>query len=143
VLIERLPQWLFSRPAEAGAGQHYYQVVISASYELAGRDRQQVLNEVLLDLRVVFPLARQAELLRWRLITEQNAVFSVRPGVESLRPAQATAIPNLLLAGDWTATGWPATMEGAVRSGYLAAEAIFARLGHSTRLVLPELGTRP
>jgi uncharacterized protein with NAD-binding domain and iron-sulfur cluster len=56
------------------------------------------------------------------MITDQHAVFSVRPGVDQLRPQQQTSVPNLFLAGDWTATGWPATMEGAVRSGYLAAE---------------------
>ncbi len=143
VLIERLPQWLFSRPKAAASGEHYYQVVISASHELTGRDRQQVMEEALADLRAVFPLARQAGLHRWRLVTEQNAVFSVRPGIEALRPAQVTAVSNLMLAGDWTATGWPATMEGAIRSGYLAAEAILSRLGAPARLVVPELGQRP
>ena len=58
-----------------------------------------------------------------RVVTEHAATFSAVPGVDRWRPAQASPIPNLFLAGDWTATGWPATMEGAVRSGYLAAEA--------------------
>ena len=74
------------------------------------------------------------KLLRWQLITEQQAVFSVRPGLDRVRPPQQTAIPNLLLAGDWTRTGWPATMEGAVRSGYLAAEAFSNRLGRPERI---------
>ncbi|NQT13339.1 MAG: FAD-dependent oxidoreductase, partial [Planctomycetes bacterium] len=63
-------------------------------------------------------------LLQSRVVTHPAAVFSVRPGVDRLRPPQRTPVGNLALAGDWTATGWPATMEGAVRSGYLAAEAI-------------------
>jgi uncharacterized protein with NAD-binding domain and iron-sulfur cluster len=61
------------------------------------------------------------------------------PGVDRWRPDQTTPIENLFLAGDWTATGWPATMEGAVRSGYLAAEAILRRLGINARLVQPDL----
>jgi len=61
------------------------------------------------------------------VVKEVRATFSATPGVEQLRPATRTALPNLFLAGDWTRSGWPATMEGAVRSGYLAAEAIGAR----------------
>ena len=61
------------------------------------------------------------------------------PGVDRWRPAQASPLANLLVAGDWTATGWPATMEGAVRSGYLAAEALLARRGETARFVQPDL----
>ena len=61
-----------------------------------------------------------------------------RSGTEALRPGAATAIPNLFLAGDWTRTGWPATMEGAVRSGYLAAEAAACAAGHPARFLLPD-----
>jgi uncharacterized protein with NAD-binding domain and iron-sulfur cluster len=62
------------------------------------------------------------------------------PGVDRWRPPQASPIDNLFVAGDWTATGWPATMEGAVRSGYLAAEALLRRLGRGECLVQPDLG---
>ena len=72
-------------------------------------------------------------------MTEQAATFSAGPGVDRWRPAQASPLPNLLLAGDWTATGWPATMEGAVRSGYLAAEALLARNSSPQRLLRPDL----
>jgi squalene-associated FAD-dependent desaturase len=145
VLVGRLSQWIFARSQESGVGfqpaqkdsggHYYYQVVISASHELAGRDREEVLREVRGDLDAVFPAARGAELLRWQMITEQDAVFSVRPGLEALRPAQRTSIPGLFLAGDWTATGWPSTMESAVRSGYLAAEAVLHAAGRENRLV--------
>jgi squalene-associated FAD-dependent desaturase len=138
VLVGRLSQWVFARTLK-DSNEHYYQVVISASHELAGRDRQAVLDEVLADLRAVFPAAAGVQLVRSRLITEHEAVFSVRPGHAAVRPRQQTAIPNLLLAGDWTATGWPATMEGAVRSGYLAAEAILVQLGRSERILVPDL----
>jgi cation transport ATPase len=72
-----------------------------------------------------------------------TAVLSVRPGVESLRPPAVTGVPNLVLAGDWTATGWPSTMEGAVRSGRLAAAAVGRSLGVPVRGPAPDLPTRP
>jgi zeta-carotene desaturase len=66
-------------------------------------------------------------------VKEVRAVFSAQPGLESRRPPARTAVKNLFLAGDWTRSGWPATMESAVRSGYLAAEAITGQ-----RFVLPD-----
>lgn len=138
VLVERLSQWLFARTSATDASAHYYQVVISASHDLAGRERQAIVDEITADLKATFPQAAAAKLLRWQLITEQQAVFSVRPGLDTVRPAQQTEIPNLLLAGDWTRTGWPATMEGAVRSGYLAAEAVLAQLGRSEPILVPD-----
>src|SRR5207247_1507700 len=105
VFIESLSQWLFARSSDRERKEYYYQVVISASYHLAGRERQAVVDEVVRELRTVFPETSRAKLLRWQLITEQQAVFSVQPGLNALRPAQQTPIPNLLLAGDWTNTG--------------------------------------
>jgi uncharacterized protein with NAD-binding domain and iron-sulfur cluster len=61
------------------------------------------------------------------------------PGVDHWRPVPASPLSNLFVAGDWTATGWPATMEGAVRSGYRAAEALLQRRGIRVRLVRPDL----
>ena len=141
VLVGRLSQWLFTRAGGAASGgDYYYQVVISASRDLAGRDRESVQTEVLADLQAVFPAARGARLSRWQMITERDAVFSVRPGLEAQRPPQQTSLPGLFLAGDWTRTGWPATMEGAVRSGYLAAEAVLASLGRRERILVADLG---
>ncbi len=139
ILVERLSQWIFARSSQPNAKEHYYQVVISASFDLAARDRQSVIDQVVADLKFAFPRASAANLLRWQLITEQQAVFSVQPGLDAIRPAQQTAIPNLMLAGDWTRTGWPATMEGAVRSGYLAAEAVLASLGRPEQILVPDL----
>lgn len=144
VLVGKQSQWLFNR-GRAASGEngapigHYYQVVISASRSLAGRDREQVLREIVSELASIWPAAGVAELLHSRVVTEQTAVFSLRPGLEQLRPLQHTRIANLALAGDWTRTGWPATMEGAVRSGYLAAEAILKSFGKEERLLVPEL----
>ncbi|HVX13810.1 MAG TPA: hydroxysqualene dehydroxylase HpnE [Pirellulales bacterium] len=144
VLVGRLSQWMFNRGTQASersseAGPFYYQVVISASRSLAGRDRESVVAEIVDDLAGIWPAARDAKLIRWRMVTEPSAVFSVRPGIERIRPPQRTSIPNLALAGDWTRTGWPSTMEGAVRSGYLAAEVILRSLGREERLLVPDL----
>jgi len=144
VLVGRLGQWLFNRTgaAETGSeisGEYYYQVVISASRDLAGRDREALVTELCGELRAIWPEAAAARLLRSRVVTEQSAVFSVKPGSERMRPSQRTPIDGLLLAGDWTATGWPATMEGAVRSGYLAAEEVTASLGRRRKFLVADL----
>ncbi len=141
-LIGRLSQWLFAHgqsPIEDSPSGHYYQVVISASGGLAGRDRDEILAEVCDDLKAVFPAAADARLLHHRVVTHGDAVFSMQPGIEQLRPPQQTPLANLALAGDWTATGWPATMESAVRSGYLAMEAVLSSLEQGTSLAVPEL----
>jgi uncharacterized protein with NAD-binding domain and iron-sulfur cluster len=78
-------------------------------------------------------------LLHSRQVTEHRAVFSVRPGSEELRPRQQSPVGNVYLAGDWTQTGWPATMEGAVRSGYLAAECVLRQLGQPAELLQSDL----
>ncbi len=138
VLVGRLSQWIFARPTEAPA-EHYYQVVISASRGLAGRNRDEIACEVHRELSAIWPEARAARLLRARVVTEHGAVFSVRPGLDLLRPAQETSLPGVVLAGDWTSTGWPATMEGAVRSGYLAAESVLRSVGRDEHILMPDL----
>jgi squalene-associated FAD-dependent desaturase len=139
VLVGRLSQWLFARSTADEKGRSYYQVVISASRQLAGRKPEDIQAEVVSDLQGVFPQAREAHLLQGRVVTQPESVFSVSPEFERLRAAQATAIPGLVLAGDWTATGWPATMESAVRSGYLAAEAVLASAAQPTRFLIADL----
>lgn len=132
VLLGRLGQWVFQR--EEG----YCQAVISASHMHAGLDRTTMAQRVAKELSSL-PTAASARLLRWRVVIEPSAVFSVQSGVDAWRPGQSTAIGNLMLAGDWTATGWPGTMESAVRSGRLAAEQILSRLGRPERLLVDDL----
>jgi squalene-associated FAD-dependent desaturase len=141
VLVGRLSQWIFHRSERGGDAQggFYYQVVVSASRELAGRDRDAIVAEVRRELAEIWPAAGEANLLRARVVTEHAAVFSARPGLDRLRPAQRTPTPGVLVAGDWTATTWPATMESAVRSGYLAAEAILESIGRPRRLLVDDL----
>jgi uncharacterized protein with NAD-binding domain and iron-sulfur cluster len=100
------------------------QVVVSAARQYRALGHDEVKRRVLEELRAVHPPLRAAVLRRDRVVTEHNATFSAVPGVDRLRPKPRSPIANLLVAGDWTDTGWPATMEGAVRSGTLAAEAI-------------------
>ncbi len=140
VVVGRLSQWVFNHGRENGASSPArYQVVISASHEAARQDPDDLVAQVRRELEELWPVAREAKLIHRRVVTEPAAVFSLRPGVERLRPKQRTAVPNLALAGDWTATGWPATMEGAVRSGYLAAEAVLQAAGRPERLLVEDL----
>jgi zeta-carotene desaturase len=74
-----------------------------------------------------------------RVVTQLESVFSVTPESNALRPAQASGIPGLSLAGDWTDTGWPATMESAVRSGYLAAESALSAVSQSATFLVADL----
>jgi squalene-associated FAD-dependent desaturase len=120
VLVDCLGQWLFPR-GEPAPGEHYVQVVVSAARPLRSLGHAEVQRRIIAELAQLFPAARTARLLRGRVVTEQAATFSAAPGVDRWRPPQGSPLANLLVAGDWTATGWPATMEGAVRSGYLAA----------------------
>ena len=137
-LLDTNTQWIFNKTAlyadsnEAGkssAPGQYLQLVISASYDLLQKSRQEIIDLCLGEVCEALPAAREAKLVKATVIKEAAATFSPEPGVDRWRPKQRTAIPRLFLAGDWTATGWPATMEGAVRSGYLAAEALLRSEG--------------
>lgn len=147
-LLDRTTQWIFNKsrlfgehapggPAESD-GQ-YLQLVISASYDLLALSRQEIINLCSSELLDVLPATRAARLVKATVIKEAHATFSPEPGCDRWRPAQRTSLKNFFLAGDWTATGWPATMEGAVRSGYLAAEALLEASGHPQKLVQPDL----
>lgn len=141
-LIGGLSQWVFNRNVIQGRNdgqQHYYQVVVSASRSLSAMTNDQIVETVVGELRSAWPDAAAAKLLRGRVVTEHTAVFSPLPGADERRPPQQSFVPNVQFAGDWTQTGWPATMEGAVRSGYLAAENVLRCLGRSERLLQPDL----
>lgn len=135
-LIDRTSQWFFNR-GQARDGPHkghYCQVVISAAGTLSTRSEAEILDGIEAELKSVWPSAASAKRIHGRVITEHRAVFSPVPGIDDLRPVQQSPIENLQLAGDWTQTGWPSTMEGAVRSGYLAARNILARHGEAFEL---------
>jgi squalene-associated FAD-dependent desaturase len=129
VLVDCAGQWVFNR-GESSPGEHYLQVVVSAARQFRGLGHEEVERRIVTELARLFPAAAPEALRRARVVTEHAATFSAAPGVDRWRPAQQSPIDKLFVAGDWTATGWPATMEGAVRSGYLAAEALMLRAGH-------------
>jgi zeta-carotene desaturase len=118
-LLDRTIQWLFNKE-----GGRHVQLVVSASQALVEMSREQIIALALREMGEFFPAARHAVVVRAHVVKEVRATFSPAPGIEAHRPPARTAYRNFLLAGDWTKTGWPSTMEGAVRSGYLAAEAV-------------------
>lgn len=138
VLVDCLGQWIFKR-GQTGAEEYYVQVVVSAARQLRGLGKEEVESRIVAELRRLFPKVAGATLLRTRVVTEHAATFSAVPGVDQWRPGQTSPLENLFVAGDWTRTGWPATMEGAVRSGYLAAEGLLKRLGREVKLVRADL----
>jgi zeta-carotene desaturase len=140
-LVECMPAFANLRPpadAAVASGQ-YLQLVISASSDLVQSSRQEIVDLCLREIRAVLPAAREARLVKSTVVKEVAATFSPEPGCDRWRPAAYSHVGGMFLAGDWTATGWPATMEGAVRSGYLAAEAILAADGQPQKLVRPDL----
>jgi squalene-associated FAD-dependent desaturase len=134
-LVDGPLQWLFRKDAH-GTAVHG---VISAARAWAGKPKEEALAAFTRQIVTTFPAARAARLLRGVIVVEKRATFSPAPGIDRLRPAQAPApggLQQLYLAGDYTRTGWPATMEGAVRSGYLAASAVASRLLEGNRTFL-------
>lgn len=133
VLVDCLGQWVFNR------GDNYLQVVVSAARNLRQLGHDEIERRIVAEMATLFPAAEPTALRRVRVITEHAATFSAVAGVDRWRPQQESPLTNLFVAGDWTATGWPATMEGAIRSGYLAAEVLLRRLGRPEALVQPDL----
>jgi len=133
-LLDRTIQWMFNKN-----GGRYLQLVVSASRDLTNLSRNEIIEIAVGDLRLYFPRVREARLVKAHVVKEQRATFSAAPETEDLRPPAVSPMKNVFLAGDWTRTGWPATMEGAVRSGYAAAEAVAQAAGKSARFLIPDL----
>jgi squalene-associated FAD-dependent desaturase len=146
VLLDRTIQWMFhksrllaTRGEPAKTEGSYVELVVSASKSLIDKSKTEIVDLALKEVREFFPAARTANLVKSTVIKEVHATYSPRPGIDAYRPQQATSWPRVFLAGDWTATGWPATMEGAVRSGYLAAEALVRTSGvKDEKFIVPD-----
>ncbi|MGD1072022.1 MAG: hydroxysqualene dehydroxylase HpnE [Bryobacteraceae bacterium] len=134
VLLDRTIQWLYNK-----SEGRYVQVVVSVSRSLTALPRQEIIDLAVRELADFFPMVREARIEKAQVIKEVRATFSAKPGLEALRPFSTTQWRNFFLAGDWTRSGWPATMEGAVRSGYLAAEAVSAAAGNPKAFLLPDV----
>ncbi len=140
VLVGTLSQWLFCRPGDLGTSaaetpRHYYQVVISASRSVRHQSQDAIVEQVVRELQAAFPKAGSARLLAARVVTDPFSVFSISPEVDACRPVATTDVPGLHLAGDFLQTGWPATMEGAVISGRMAANSVLRSLGRPQRTI--------
>jgi hydroxysqualene dehydroxylase len=124
-------QWIFDRTESAGVGDGQYLVVtLSAANAELAMSNEAVLERYLEALRALLPVGdRGAQVLRSFVTRDHAATFRAAPGQRSHRPPARTAIPGLVLAGAHTDTGWPATMEGAVRSGHAAATVALTELG--------------
>ncbi|MBS1815855.1 MAG: FAD-dependent oxidoreductase [Acidobacteria bacterium] len=136
VLLDTGVQWLFNKGRIRRSGAHYVELVISASHAELHESRDEITQSALRELAMFFPAAKDAKLLKNGILKEARATFSVLPGLDAYRPQQTTQCEGLFLAGDWTRTGWPSTMEGGVRSGYLAAEAV---TGNTSKFLQPDL----
>ena len=130
-LLDRTIQWMFNK--DEG---RYIQLVVSASRGLVEMGRNEVIELAVRELQDFFPSVKEAKLERAHVVKEVRATFSATPELEAIRPVNKTSVSNLFLTGDWTRSGWPSTMEGAVRSGYLAAEAVTEALGSKQRFLI-------
>jgi predicted NAD/FAD-dependent oxidoreductase len=122
-LLGTRTQWAFDR-GEAGQGRFRVGTVRSAAFVDAERDVGAIAREAEADLIETFPRAREARLLETSVYKERRATMRSTPAAQRVRPGTEAAVPGLLLAGDWTDTGLPPTIEGAVLSGHRAAECV-------------------
>jgi hydroxysqualene dehydroxylase len=129
-------QWVFDRTASSGLGGpgQYLAVSISAADDYIGTRPEQLEAQVVASLRQLLPAAREARVVGTLVTREHQATFRAVPGSAADRAPTRTHIPGLVLAGAWTATGWPPTMEGAVRSGLNAARAVLVATGQRSAL---------
>ena len=145
VLLDRTIQWMFHKSKLLGrtAEGSYLELVVSSSKSLVDKSKNEIVDLAVRELGEFFPAARNARLVKSTVIKEVHATWSPAPGSDRYRPPAVTAWPRVFLAGDWTATNWPATMEGAVRSGYMAAEALTRAAGvRGSRFLVPDLPPR-
>jgi squalene-associated FAD-dependent desaturase len=141
-LLDAKIQWIFHKsrirgyPEEDGS---YAELVIAGSTAPLKMERSEILEGAIAELASFFPEVKRAKIVKSGILKEARATFSVLPGLDGLRPQAKSPWHGLYLAGDWTATGWPATMEGAARSGYLAAEAVALDRGNARRFLQPDI----
>jgi len=124
-LIGKRVQWVFNKRKISGSADgkpFYISAVISGAHEFVELSRNDLIWLALQDLQAAFPEMKRSRLIHAHVIKEKEATISATPEVETLRPSVDTPLRNLFLAGDWVDTGLPATIEGAVESGYKAAD---------------------
>ncbi|HEY1764665.1 MAG TPA: hydroxysqualene dehydroxylase HpnE [Opitutaceae bacterium] len=142
ILLDRELHWLFNKgrlqPWRKVAGS-YLELVVSASRSFAALSADQAVQKALAELGEFFPSVRGARLQKSARIKEIHATFGVPPGIDAWRPTPDSPWPACTLAGDWTSTGWPSTMESSARSGHRAAERVLRELGQPKTVLEPDL----
>lgn len=127
LLAGRTYHWIVSRAhGESGRQGTLVSLVATGLSGLLDRPNQDLLKSALEDIGHCFPTAASINIVESRIVRERQAFLSLRPGTASMRPLPQSPFPNLFLAGDWTDTGLPATLESAILSGDRCAEAIAA-----------------
>ena len=142
VLLDRDVHWMYHKSRwqpRRDSKASYIELVVSASREFATLSREEAIGRAIDQLGEFFPEAKKATVVKSALIKEMRATFGVPPSVDEVRPGAISPWPNCYLAGDWTATGWPSTMESAARSGHLAAEALLKNAGRDKPIFVPDL----
>lgn len=139
VMLDTTIQWLFKKAPDAAAKDIGATVrisaVVSASRSIEKLSQSAIVETAIREIGAAFPASRAARCVKSMVIKENRATISATPAVERRRPPAATKFENIFLAGDWTQTGWPSTLEGSVRSGRIAAEKILDR----NDLLVPDL----
>ena len=142
VLLDREIHWMYNQSKLQRRVGNYIELVVSATKSFAALPREAAIEQALRELTEFFPRVVEAKLLKSALVKEMHATFGVPPGIDSARPSAESPWPHLFLAGDWTATGWPSTMESAARSGHLAAEALGLSAENPLHCFEPDLKPR-
>jgi zeta-carotene desaturase len=146
-LLNRNIQWMFQKSKIltrstarcTGDGGSYLELVVSSSKNLLQMSKTEIVELAMKELAEFFPAARDAELVKSIVIKEVHATFAPAPLSDEFRPSPSSPWARLFLSGDWISTGWPSTMEGAVRAGYLAAETLSSAAGIARRFSVPDL----
>ena len=142
VLLDREIHWMYNKGRLQPWRKHkgsYVELVISTSRTFAALPREQAIAQAVSEFAEFFPRVAEAKLEKAALVKEVRATFGVPPGIDAARPSAVSPWPNCFLAGDWTATGWPSTMESAARSGHLVAEALCQELQTPRSFLDPDL----
>jgi zeta-carotene desaturase len=140
VLLDGEIHWMYNQSRlQTGRGGHYIELVVSATRSFAALGRKEAIALALRELAEYFPCVNEAKVEKAVLVKEMRATFGVPPGIDAARPTAVSPWANCFLAGDWTATGWPSTMESAARSGHLAAEALSFSAENPLRCLEPDL----
>jgi len=142
-LLDTTIEWMYNKSKLIAGSRDRpgaaLELVISASKALVSMPREQIIDLAMRELALFLPTVKEAALLKAAVTKEVRATYSIRPLLDNVRPGAQSPWPGVYLAGDWTATGWPSTMESGVRSGYLAAEAITRDGGDARRFLVPDL----